>query len=359
VDFVNVFDYEVAAQAKLPQMIYDYYASGSGDESVLSENQAAYGRLKLQYRVLRGVAQADLSTTLLGQPLAMPILIAPMGFQGMAHPEGELATVRAANEAGTIMILSTASNESMEDVITATASPVWFQLYMYRDRAITTELIRRAEAAGCTAIALTVDTPTLGKRERDVRNRFQLPADLALKNFMATDQERFPQGVSGSGLAAYTSQMFKMALSWADVDWLCSITKLPVLLKGLVHPADARLGLEHGSAGLIVSNHGGRQLDAAPATLEVLPQIVEAVQGAVPVLIDGGIRRGSDVVKALALGATAVCVGRPVLWGLAVNGQAGAAHVLALLRQELETAMVLCGCASLAEIGPALIFRGW
>jgi 4-hydroxymandelate oxidase len=357
VDFINVFDYEVAAREKLPKMVYDYYASGSDDEVALTESQAAYGRIKLQYRVLRGIGQANLSTTVLGQPLALPILIAPMGFQGMAHPDGELATVRAASQAGTIMILSTASNAAMEEVVAATDSPVWFQLYMYKDRGITTDLIRRAEAAGCTAIALTVDTPTLGKRERDVRNRFQLPPGLALKNFMATDKERFPQGVSGSGLAAYTTQMFKMALSWEDVDWLCSITRLPVLLKGVAHPEDARLGLAHGSAGIIVSNHGGRQLDAAPATIEVLPEIVEAVQDAVPVLVDGGIRRGSDVVKALALGAKAVCVGRPVLWGVAVDGQAGAGHVLELLRQELETVMVLRGCATLDEIDPGLIFR--
>src|SRR5690606_11036898 len=232
---------------------------------------------------------------------------------------------------------------------------VWFQLYVYKDRAATEALVRRAETAGCSALVLTVDAQIWGRRERDVRNRFQLPPGLSVRNLMPAGQESFPKSAEGSGLAAYVASLFDQTLSWKDVEWLCALSKLPVLLKGIVHPDDARLAVAHGAAGVIVSNHGGRQLDTAPATIDALPDIVAAVDGRIEVLIDGGIRRGTDVVKALALGAKAVAVGRPVLWGLAADGQNGVEQVLEILRFEIDLAMGLCGCASVEEIGRDLI----
>jgi 4-hydroxymandelate oxidase len=273
----------------------------------------------------------------------------------MAHPEGEIAATKATGTAGTIMILSTLSTASIEEVMSVASGPVWFQLYVYKDREATAALVQRAESAGCTAIVLTVDGQIWGRRERDVRNRFQLPEGLSVKNLSSAGKEVFPQDVADSGLAAYVASMFDPSLTWKDVEWLCSITKLPVLIKSLVHPEDAHRTLDYGVAGIIVSNHGGRQLDTAPATIEVLPEIVDAVDGRTEVIIDGGILRGTDVLKAIAIGAKAVAVGRPILWGLAVNGEQGVTHVLDILRSELDLAMGLCGCASIGEISKDLI----
>lgn len=354
-ELINLYDYDTAAREKLPQMAYDYYAGGAHDEITLRENRAAYDRLKLKFHVLRDISQRDLSTTVLGQPVSMPILIAPTAFHRMAHPDGEIAMVKAAGKAGTIMILSTLSTSSIEEVMAAASTPVWFQLYVYKDREATAALVQRAEAAGCTAIVLTVDGQIWGRRERDVRNRFQLPGDLSIKNLSSAGKEIFPQDVADSGLAAYVSSMFDPSLSWKDVDWLCSITKLPVVIKSLIHPEDVRRTLDYGVAGIIISNHGGRQLDTAPATIEVLSEIVDAVEGRIEVHIDGGICRGTDVFKAIALGADAVSIGRPALWGLAVNGEQGVTHVLDILRSELDLAMGLCGYTSIEEISKDVI----
>ncbi|MFQ5889600.1 MAG: alpha-hydroxy acid oxidase [Gemmatimonadota bacterium] len=353
-ELLNVYDYEAAARAKLPQMVYDYYASGAHDEITLRENHAAYDRIRLSYRVLRDVARRDLGTVVLGQLVSMPILVAPTAFHRMAHPEGEVATARAAGSAGTVMILSTLSNSSIEEVAAAARGPVWFQLYIYRDREATRALVGRAEEAGCTAIVLTVDAPLWGRRERDVRNRFQLPPGLSIRN-LPPGMDAFPKDAPGSGLAAYVASQFDLSLTWRDVEWLCGITRLPVLVKGVVSPEDARLAVESGAVGLVVSNHGGRQLDTAPATIEALPGIVEAAEGRLEVLLDGGIRRGTDVVKALAFGARAVAVGRPVLWGLAVDGEVGVRRILGILREELDLALGLCGCSSVDQVGPELI----
>ena len=353
-ELINLYDYEAAARERLPQQAWDYYSSGAHDEITLRENHAAYDRITLRYRVLRDVSELDPSTTLLGHALSMPVLIAPTAFQRMAHPDGEVATCRAAGAAGTIMVLSTLSNTSMEQVTAAASGPVWFQLYVYRDRDVSTEIVRRAEAAGCTAIVVTVDAPVLGVRERDVRNRFQLPEGLSVENLLPAGKAALPHGAGESGLAQYAASMFDPSLSWTDLEWLSGLTSLPVLIKGIAHPDDARLAVEHGAAGIVVSNHGGRQLDTSPATIDVLPDIVTAVRGSehtdTPVLLDGGIRRGTDIIKAIALGADAVCIGRPVLWGLAVDGTGGVTSVLDILRGELETAMALCGCPSVSEI---------
>lgn len=353
---VNLFELEAVAREKLSRESFDYYASGAQDEVTLRENRAAYDRISLAYRVLVDVSHRDLTTTVLGQPVAMPVLVAPAAFQRLAHPEGELATVRAAGAAGTVMILSTLSNTPLEEVVAAASGPVWFQLYVYRDRTATEGLVRRAEEAGCQAIVLTVDAPVIGRRERDVRNRFHLPPGYSAANLLPVGYGDMPQNAIDSGLAVYVSALIDPSLSWRDIAWLRSITRLPLVIKGIVRPDDALRAAEAGAAGIIVSNHGGRQLDTAPATIEVLPEIAEALRGSqVEVFVDGGVRRGTDVVKALALGARAVLVGRPVLWGLAAGGEAGVTAALGLLRNELDLAMALAGAPTVAEITRDLV----
>lgn len=364
---INVYEYEAAARERLSRMAFDYYASGAHDEITLVENHAAYDRLRLRYRVLRDIRERETGLTLLGESLDLPVLVAPTAFHRLACEEGEVATARAAGEVGTVMVLSTLSTTALEDVAVAATDPLWFQLYVYRDRGVTEALVRRAEAAGYGAIVVTVDAQVWGVRERDVRNRFRLPDGVSMPN-LGAGRERLAEADADSGLAAYVTEMFDPSLSWADLEWLSALTHLPVLVKGLVHPRDGRLAVRHGADGVIVSNHGGRQLDTALATIDALPDVARAVEEELeaagrerrgfPVLVDGGIRRGTDVLKALALGADAVCVGRPVLWGLAVDGAAGAAAVLRILEAELDLAMALCGVTSIEEIrerGPELI----
>lgn len=354
-DAVNVFDFEAIARERLGAPAWDYYASGADDEVTLRENRAAYERMRLHYRVMVDVSRRDTSTAVLGHRISMPLMIAPSAFQRLAHPDGELATARAAGDAGTIMILSTLSNTKVENVVAAATGPVWFQLYIYKDRAATRGLVERVEAAGAEALVLTVDAPLLGKRERDVRNRFTLPAGLSIENMLPAGLDSMPAGVEDSGLAAYFASLLDPALTWDDVDWLRSITKLPVLVKGIIRSDDALRAVDHGASGIVVSNHGGRQLDTSPPTIEVLQEIAAAVGGRAEVLVDGGVRRGTDVIKAVALGAKAVLIGRPVLWGLAAGGREGLSSLLELLQQEIDLAMALCGCPTMADVGPDLL----
>jgi 4-hydroxymandelate oxidase len=351
---INLYAYRDAARERLPQMAYDYYAGGAHDEITLRANHDAYDRLRLRYRVLRDISTRDLATTVLGHRLDVPFYVAPTAFHRMAHPDGECGTARAAGTMGTAMMLSTLATTSIEDVTAAATGPVWFQLYVYRDREATRSLVQRAADAGCTALVLTVDAQIWGVRERDVRNGFQLPEGLSIENLTAADKGFFPES-EGSGLAAYVRDLFDRTLSWSDLDWLCNIAEMPVLVKGVVRGDDAARAVEHGAAGVVVSNHGGRQLDTSLASIEALPEVVAAVDEQAAVFVDGGIRRGTDVLKALALGADAVGVGRPILWGLAVDGEAGARHVLELLREELDLAMALCGCATLEDVTPDLV----
>ena len=353
---INLFEYELRARANLPRAAFDYYVSGAHDELTLVENRAAFDRIRLLYRVLVDVGQRDAATSVLGSRVSMPVLLAPTAFHRLAHPEGELATVRAAGRAGTIMILSSLSNTDVEDVCAAATGPVWFQLYVYRDRAATEGLVQRAEAAGCSAIVLTVDAPLLGCRERDVRNRFHLPEGLSVKNMLPAGYGEVAEQ-AGSGLAAYFASLIDPTLQWDDIAWLRSTTSLPIVLKGIVRADDAARAVRVGAAAIVVSNHGGRQLDGSIATIDALPAIADAVDGRIEILLDGAIRRGTDVVKALALGAKAVCVGRPVLWGLAAAGQAGVEHVLTLLRDELDLAMALCGAPAISALTQDLILR--
>jgi 4-hydroxymandelate oxidase len=355
IDAINLCELEERARAVLPQMSYDYYASGANDEITLRENRAAYERIKLLPRMLIDVSARDVSTTVLGEPVSMPILIAPTALQCLAHPDGEIATTKAAGAAKTVTTLATLATTSIEEVMAIATGPVWFQLYVFRDRALTASLVQRAEAAGCKAVVLTIDVPVPGKRERDVRNRFTLPEHLFLKNLWPAGLEKLPKGIADSGMAAYVAANFDSALTWKDVEWLAQITRLPVLVKGILRADDALSAINHGGAGIIVSNHGARQLDTTPATISVLPEIVDAVASSVEVYVDGGIRRGTDVLKAIAYGARAVLIGRPILWGLAVGGEPGVKCVLEILRQEFDLAMALSGCPSLTAITRDLV----
>ncbi len=355
---LNLLEFQALARERLSPSAFDYYVSGSGDEVTVRENRQAFDRISLHYRVLVDVSRRDSSTRILGTPVSMPVLVAPTAFHQMADPEGEVATARAAAAAGTVFILSTLSNRAVEDVVAASGGPVWFQLYVYRDRGATEALVARAEAAGCRALVLTVDAPLLGRRERDVRNRFHLPEGLKVRNMLAAGYGDLPQDVPDSGLAAYFASLVETALTWKDLAWLRSITRLPLLVKGIVRPDDAVRAVEAGASGIVVSNHGGRQLDTSPATLTVLPSIAEAVAGRAEVLMDGGVRRGTDVLKAVASGARAVLLGRPLLWGLAAGGEGGARQVLELMRQEIDLAMALAGCPAVADITRDLLGPG-
>lgn len=354
---VNLEDYQEAARRTMAEQAYDYYASGAHDQVTLRRNREAFEEISLYYKILVDVSRRDLSTSVLGQSLSMPVIIAPTAFHGLAHPEGEVATARAAGEVGTIMTLSTLSNRRMEEVGTAATSGFWFQLYCYRDRGATRGLVQRAEAAGARALVLTVDAPLLGSREKDVRNRFALPPDLCLVNLLAESEDMavLPTDGGGSGLAAYFVSLIDSALSWKDLAWLKSITRLPLIIKGIVRADDALRAAEHGVDAVVISNHGGRQLDTSPATIEALPAIARALDGRLPILLDGGVRRGTDIVKALALGASAVMVGRPILWGLASGGSEGVTAVLELIRKELDLAFALCGTPSVSAIDGDLV----
>jgi 4-hydroxymandelate oxidase len=345
---------EEVARENLSEAAYNYYAGGAEDEVTLQANRAAFGRFFLRPRVLVDVGEVDLSVELLGERLSMPVLVAPTAFQRLAHPEGERATARAARAAGTLLVASTLSTTTIEDTAAAAPGPLWFQLYVFRQREITRALVERAEAAGCTALCLTVTVPVQGNRHRDNRTRFRLPPELEMANFSGLRQAILPEA-AGSGLDAFIGREFDPTLTWGAVEWLRSITRLPILLKGVVTPEDAALAVEHGVDGVIVSNHGGRQLDCAEPTLLALPRVADAVGGRIPVLMDGGVRRGTDVAKALALGACAVLIGRPVLWGLAVGGQAGVERVLEALRAELRRTLALLGRPSVAALDGSAI----
>jgi len=358
-DPVNVAEFEALAGRSMPRGAFDYYAGGAEDEQTLRANRDAFGELFLRPRMLAGLRPIDTATRVLGIPLATPVLIAPTAFQKLAHPDGECATARAAGRTGTLMTLSTIASTSLEDVAAAASGPLWFQLYVYKDRAITRELLRRAKKAGYLGIVLTVDTPVLGRRERDLHNRFALPPGIRLENLAWLESS--VEGITGwsaaSSFWAYVHEQLDASLTWEALSWLRTETDLPLIVKGVLTAEDARLAVEHGAQAIIVSNHCGRQLDGAEATVRALPEVVEAVGGRVEVLLDGGVRRGTDVLKALGLGARAVLLGRPILWGLAARGEDGVVQVLEMLRRELEVSMALCGLSDLAGVTRALVTR--
>jgi 4-hydroxymandelate oxidase len=328
--YLQVDDYEPVAKAKLDADVYDYYAGGAGDERILEENLRAFDRWVIRPRVLRGSGSPDTSTEILGTPIAFPVLVAPWAYQGRAHPDGERGTVRGAASAGTIAVVSSTAVDDLERIAAASEAPRWWQLYLSAEPERSAEMLARVVSSGYRAICWTVDFPVAGLRHRDTRSGFVMP-------FAPGD--------------AYESNM-----TWDHLTFIREHAPgLPVLVKGILTAEDATLAVEHEVDAIVVSNHGGRQLDSCPATLDALPEVVEAVAGRTPVLMDGGVRRGTDVVKAIALGAAAVLVGRPAVWGLAAEGEAGVAGVLEILRAEFENAMALSGCRTVAEIGRELV----
>jgi 4-hydroxymandelate oxidase len=348
----NVADFERLARERLDPGAYGYYAGGAGDERTLRENVEAFSRWLLRPRALVDVSTPKTETTVLGTRVSMPLLVAPVAFQRIAHPDGERGMARAAAAAGTAMVLSTLATATPAEVAEAApGAPRWFQLYVFRDPGITRALIDQADDAGFLAIALTVDAPRLGRRERDLRTGFEVPADVTVPAFAAA------VGHAAGGTPPEMFSRMDPSISWRDLERLCSETRLPVLVKGIETAEDARLACEHGAGGVIVSNHGGRQLDGVPATIDALPEVVEAVDGRVEVLMDGGVRRGTDVARALALGARAVLAGRAPLWGLAARGEDGARQVLELLREEIELALVLLGCPTPDHVTRAHVIR--
>ena len=357
---VSLADHEAQARMRLDDKAWAYFSGGAADELTLAANRQAWDEIRLLPRVLQPLSGGHTRVQLLGRTLAHPILLAPVAFQRMAHPDGELATAHAAAALGAGLVLSTQSSVSLESVAQAVRDeagrgPLWFQLYLQEDRGCTLDLMRRAEAAGYEALVLTVDAPVHGARDRERRAGFTLPAGVRAVNLEGGPPAAPPRLQPGQ--SALFDGLLRRAPTWDDVSWLQTQTRLPLLLKGVLHPEDARQAARLDIAGLLVSNHGGRTLDTTPATAAVLPRIADALGGALPLLVDGGIRRGTDVLKALALGASAVLVGRPYVYGLANAGAMGVAHVLRLLRDELEIAMALCGQRELNPIRRDLLWE--
>jgi isopentenyl diphosphate isomerase/L-lactate dehydrogenase-like FMN-dependent dehydrogenase len=335
---LNVWEYEALAAERLDAGVYDFYAGGANDELTLRQNVKGYRRWLLRPRVLVDVAEPSTATTVLGEEVSMPLLVAPVAFQRVAHPDGEVGMARAAAGAGTIVCLSTMATAPITEVA-ATGARRWFQLYVFRDEGVTRRLVDQAHEHGFTALVLTVDAPVLGRRERDHRSGFTIPESLTV-----------PSLGRGGLTPRETFELISASVSWRDVERLADYARLPVLVKGVLTEEDALLACDHGAGGIIVSNHGGRQLDGVAATIDALPEVVGAVDGRTEVLVDGGIRRGADVVKALALGARAVLAGRAPLWGLVAEGEAGARRVLELLRSEISLALQLVGARSPADV---------
>ena len=324
-------------------------------DEITRQNRRAWDEIELWYRVLVDVGLRNTATSVLGYEVAAPLLIAPTAFHGLAHADAECASVKAAARFGTIACVSTLSNVSLERAAAASNRAMWFQLYVYRDRGVTKSLIERAESAGYGAIVLTVDAAEIGTREADQDLGFHLPPPLTMGNFKTAERAHLERSESDSALSQYVRTLLDPSLTWSDVSWLKQQTKLPIVIKGLVRADDARRAVDAGASAVIVSNHGGRQLDTSPATAKALPYVVNAIGDQVDVLVDGGIRRGTDIVKALALGAKAVLIGRPALWGLACAGEAGVLHALRLLQGELSEAMALCGCPRIETISSDLL----
>src|ERR1700736_1281772 len=352
---IKLDDFEPAARAVLPAGIYDYIAGGSEDEATLRGNREAFARYRFRFKILASTDHTDPSSELLGQRFQMPVHLAPTAIQRMTHPDGELAAYRAASDAGIAYALSTLSSAAIEEVAAAATGPRWFQLYMHPDRTVSASFVERAVDAGYAAILLTVDLPKAGRRERDIRNAFSLPEGVRYANLSGRKGTERADGPDP--FAHDVNAQTNPALSWNDLEWLVAKTSLPVMVKGVVRADDARHAVEVGARGLVVSNHGGRQLDYSTASLDALPEVVEAVGGRVPVLLDGGVRRGTDVLKALCLGAAGVLIGRPYLWALAVDGADGVRRMLAMLHDEIEVSMSLLGVGRLSDLSRDLVTR--
>lgn len=342
---LNLFDFETLARQRLPHMAYEFIASGAADENTLRWNREAYDKIQLHPQVLVDVSRLDTSVTLFDRRLAFPILLAPTAFHRAIHPEGEVATARGAGAASAAYVVSTATNTTIEEIARDATHPLWFQMYIQRDRGFTRDLVQRVEAAGCLALCVTVDQPTLGARNRLQRVNFTLPPGVKTPHLhdINTGQRKLMSGNHDN-------------VTWKDIDWLRSFTRVPVLLKGILSPQDADHAVQQGVSGIMVSNHGARNLDTAPATIDVLPRVADTVAGRVPILVDGGIRRGTDVIKALASGASAVMIGRPYLYGLGIGGAEGVSSVINIIRGEFEMAMALTGRPTIESIDRSVLW---
>jgi isopentenyl diphosphate isomerase/L-lactate dehydrogenase-like FMN-dependent dehydrogenase len=350
---VKLADFEALAAERMERAAFDYIAGGAGDEITLADNIGAWRRWRLRTRVLVDVSAIDTSTTWLGMKVALPVGVAPMAFQHFAHPDAELATARAAAGAGVVMCLSTLSSRTIEQVAAA-GGPRWFQLYVHRDRGVSAELVGRAQTAGYSALVVTVDLPMAGRRERDFRNALRYPQAFA--NFDARPPAT-ELTEDGGPLGAVIGGFNDASLSWPDVEWLAGLSTMPVVLKGILTAEDAALAVEHGAAAIVVSNHGGRQLDRTTATIDVLPEIVDAVAGGAEVYLDGGVRRGVDVLTALGVGANGVFIGRPFFFALAAAGEAGVARALELIGLEVRNDMALLGVTAVRQVGVNFVLR--
>ena len=337
-EIINLFDFEKMAEGKMTKMAYEYVASGAADEFTVHWNRQAFDALKINPTVLNDVSKLDTAVTLFGQKLAYPILIAPTAFHKLMHPEGELATARGAGKAKTVYVVSSFTTTPLEEIKNVATEPLWFQLYVRDDKEFTKDLVQKAESLGCRALCITIDTPVTGARNRQARVKFKLP-----------------NGISAPYMNGEPTQ--KMPITWKEMEWLISFAKVPVLLKGILNPDDAEKAIKIGASGIIVSNHSGRNLDTVPATIDVLPRIAERVNKRIPILMDGGIRRGTDILKAIALGANAVLVGKPICFGLASGGAEGVTKTLEILKVEFEMAMALTGRATIASIDQSLIWK--
>ncbi|KAF3973708.1 hypothetical protein CMV_002885 [Castanea mollissima] len=343
---VNVNEFQELARQALPKMYYDFFSGGAEDQHTLKENVEAFRRITFRPRMLVDVSRIDFSTTVLGYNISAPIMIAPTGLHKLAHPEGEIATARAAAASNTIMVLSSVSSCTIEEVASSCNAIRFFQIYVCKNRDVAAQLVQRAERNGYKAIVLTVDVPRPGRREADIKNKMIVPPLKNIEGLVSTEVDND----EGSILEGFAKGAVDASLCWRDIGWLRSITNLPILIKGVLTREDAIKATEVGVAGIVVSNHGGRQLDYTPATITVLEEVVHAVGGKVPVFLDGGVRRGTDVFKALALGAQAVLIGRPVVYGLAAKGEYGVRKVIHMLKDELELTMALSGCPSVKDI---------
>jgi 4-hydroxymandelate oxidase len=353
---LNLEAYEAAAREALSQMFYDYIAGGAADEITLRSNRTAFERIALKPRVLVDVSQINMTSELLGTTLEMPVLVAIMATHRLCHEDGEKATARAAHNMGIIPMIGTLSNYTIDEVRAVSDGPMWFQLYAYKDMGINRAIIEQGVAGGAEALVVTVDTPYIGRRERDLRNQLTIPPELVTGHLRNLPLPATQEPAKGAANIFRSYDLRSQSMTWKDLATFRDMARgMPLVLKGILTPEDAKLAVEYGVDAIIVSNHGGRQLDTAIPSIDALPDVVDAVAGRIPVLLDGGIRRGTDVIKALAFGARAVLIGRPALWGLAVNGEAGVQHVLELLRGEIELAMALCGKTSLDDLDRSLL----
>ncbi|MDF1827142.1 MAG: alpha-hydroxy acid oxidase [Legionellaceae bacterium] len=361
-NFTNTHDFEHEAKRILPSSIYDYIASGAYDEETLSNNKDAFKKIYITPRVLRGSTQTQTDISLLNHALPYPLFTAPTALHCLAHPSGEKATISALNELKLGMTLSTMSSVSLEEIAARANTPLWFQLYIHKDRSLTQNLIQRAEKSGFNALVLTVDVPIMGKREQDIRHQFKLPEGVSAQNLPDNYFNTHANQAQGSSIKNHADALFDATLTWDDIGWIKSLTTLPIIIKGIMRADDAMLALKHGASGIIISNHGGRQLDTMPATIDVLPDIADTIQRKMPILIDGGFRRGSDVFKALALGADCIMMGRPILWALAAHGVEGVKRLFEIYQDELKETMILCGCNTIEDIrthGRTLLSRNY